>query len=63
VGRLIRTTIRTVIVSAALGAAVRVVQAILRRRTGGPEESAVRTGSFDSWPTVPTAPDHPATGD
>jgi hypothetical protein len=62
VRRLVRRTIGMVVVFAALGAAIRVGRAILRRRAADAGPAPIRTGSFDSWPTVPTAPGRSATG-
>ena len=62
VRRLVRLTVRMVITSAVLGIVLRVGRAILGRLAGVPGE-AIRTGSFDSWPTVPPAPDRGQPGE
>ncbi len=54
--RLLRLTARLVLVSAVLVALTRVGVAVLGRLSGTPGGDAVRTGSFDSWPAVPSAP-------
>jgi len=56
VRRLVRVTARLMIVTAMVGAAIRVGRAILGRPSGVSGDGAIRTGSFDSWPTVPVAP-------
>ena len=61
-GRFVRRTIRMMIISVSLGVAMRIAQQILEHRAGVPGGQPVRTGSFDSWPTVPPAPGRQATG-
>jgi hypothetical protein len=63
VRRFVRVTARMVITAAVLGAALRIGRTILERLSGGPGDGAVRIGSFDRWPTVPTAPDRRQPGE
>ncbi len=56
---LVRRAFRTFVVAAAV---IGVFAALGRRRArsddGSGSNSAVRAGSFDSWPAVPRAPEH-----
>jgi hypothetical protein len=45
-----------VLVTALLGVVVRIGRKILDHQTDDAGSDPVRTGSFDSWPAVPTAP-------
>jgi hypothetical protein len=63
VSRLVRRVVRLLVVSAIVGALTRVGRSIVARRSVASEKSGVRTGSFDAWPPVPTAPGrHPTSG-
>jgi hypothetical protein len=58
--RLVRWTVRLLLVSALITAVVNVVFRLARPLRDPSSDQAplapIRTGSFDSWPEVPTAP-------
>jgi hypothetical protein len=58
--RLVRWTVRLLLVSALITAVVNVVFRLARPLRDRSSDQAplapIRTGSFDSWPEVPTAP-------
>jgi hypothetical protein len=59
-----RLATRMVLVTGVLGGLIGVVRVVMGRRSGPAEGgNAIRTGSFDSWPAVPTAPGRNPSGD
>jgi hypothetical protein len=56
VRRSVRTAIRLVLVTAAVGGMVKVARSILARSSAAAGAGPIRTGSFDAWPSVPAAP-------
>lgn len=61
--RFVRRTVRMFLVTAVLGLIVRVGREVLDRTADNPRADAIRMGSFDSWPAVPTAPGPHRSGD
>jgi hypothetical protein len=62
VPRFVRVTVRLAVVAAAVAGAVRIRRLMGGGRAGGPRSAPIRTGSFDTWPTVPPAPGRPHPG-
>jgi len=56
VQRFVRRAAGMMLFTALLGVVVRVGRKVLDRGADAPGAGAIRTGSFDSWPSVPNAP-------